>query len=740
MRLNFSTSDMARFSAEHPIRTIGLWLTFLVLAIVVVITLLGDTLTSDASGTLTNNPESMQADALLSERLGEASNTFGEIVVIRSSSVTVDDAAYRSYVEELYGDLTSLDETVLAGATNYFLSGDESLVSSDRRTTLMPLSIPEGVTTEIEQVHEVIETATTNESFQVLVTGRATLDAEVKEVAQNDLATGEGIGISAALVVLTLVFGAIAAAFLPIVLAIGAIILALGATALLGQAMDIPFVVINVMTMMGLAVGIDYSLFVVSRYREERANGLDKVDAIAKSGATAGRTVLLSGLTVGLALAGLLIVPDTGNRAIGAGSLLVVSAAVLSSMTLLPALLSLMGDKVNALRIPLLQRRRKPVATENSHRGFWNMTTAVVMRRPLISLILAIGVLLAAASSITDMKQGEIGINTLPDGLMSKDAYVILQDEFGFGQDLPAVVVIDGQTDLESVQAAIAQLERSVAADAAFASSSLDVHPDANLSILRILMTGDATSPAALDALERLRGDLIPAAFDGAPAQVLVSGKTAQLVDLTDVVNTYTPIVIAFVLGLSFLLLTIAFRSIIVPIKAILMNLLSVGAAYGLLVLVFQKGVGADLLGFQQVDVIQTGLPLFVFAILFGLSMDYHVFLLSRVRERFMQTGDNTEAVEYGLRSTGRLITGAALIMVAVFSGFALGDMVPLQQLGFGLAVAVFVDATIVRSVLVPASMTLLGKWNWYLPNFLRWLPNVRLETAEPVEQAAFGD
>jgi len=740
MRLSFSTADISRFSAQHPVRTIALWLAFLVIAIVVVVTLLGDTLTSDASGTLTNNPESMQADALLSERLGEANNTFGEIVVIRSTSMTVDEPAFRSYVENLYNELTSLDETLVAGATNYYLTGDEALVSSDRRTTLMPLMVPEGITTEIEQVHQVIETANATSPFQALVTGRATLDSEVKEVAQNDLATGEGIGISAALIVLTLVFGAIAAAFLPIVLAIGAIILALGATALLGQAIDIPFVVINVMTMMGLAVGIDYSLFVVSRYREERANGLEKIDAIATTGATAGRTVLLSGMTVGLALAGLLIIPDTGNRAIGAGSLLVVSAAVLSSMTLLPALLSLMGDKVDALRIPLLQRRRTTSTAESSSHGFWNLTTSVVMRRPLISLVLAIGVLLAAASSIVDMKQGEIGINTLPDGLMSKDAYVILQDEFGFGQDLPAVVVIDGRTDLSAVQGAIANLEMAVTSDPSFASSTLDVHPDANLSILRILMSGDATSPAALDALTRLRNVLIPQAFDGAPATALVTGKSAQLVDLTEVNNTYTPIVIAFVLGLSFLLLTIAFRSIVVPIKAILMNLLSVGAAYGLLVLVFQKGVGAELLGFQQVDVIQTGLPLFVFAILFGLSMDYHVFLLSRVRERFLETGDNTEAVAYGLRSTGRLITGAALIMVAVFSGFALGDMVPLQQLGFGLAVAVLVDATIVRSVLVPASMTLLGKWNWYLPNFLRWLPTIRLEGAETVEQAAFGD
>jgi RND superfamily putative drug exporter len=243
-----------------------------------------------------------------------------------------------------------------------------------------------------------------------------------------------------------------------------------------------------------------------------------------------------------------------------------------------------------------------------------------------------------------------------------------------------------------------------------------------------------------MEAVERLRADHIPRAFDGASARALVTGKTAELVDLTDATETYTPIVFAFVLGLSFLLLTVAFRSIVIPVKAILMNLLSVGAAYGLLVLVFQKGVGADLLGFRQVEVIQTGLPLFLFAVLFGLSMDYHVFLLSRVRERFLQTGDNDEAVAFGLRSTSRLITGAALIMVAVFSGFALGDLVPMQQLGFGLAVAVLVDATIVRCVLVPASMKLLGKWNWYLPNVLRGLPDLHLEGPTPAEAALPAD
>ena len=734
MKLNLSTEGLARTSARHGWLTIGAWLAVLVVAVFLVSTLLGDALTTEE--TLTNNPESVQADNLLHERLGESNNTIDEIAIVRSTTLTVDDPAYRSYVEELYGDLTALGDQVIAGGTHYYLTGDESLVSADRHTTLLPLVIPEDAREEIDQVHQVVDQANESGSFQVIVTGEATLEVEINEIAEKDLLIGEGIGISVALLVLTLVFGSIAAAFLPIVLAIAAIIVALGATALVGQALDLPFFVTNMITMIGLAVGIDYSLFIVSRYREERAKGLDKVEAIAAAGATAGRTVLLSGITVVLALTGLLITPHSGLQSIGAGAILVVIAAMLASMTLLPAMLGLMGDRINAIRIPLIQRRKVGQPTE-ARGGFWDWTTRAVMRRPVVSVVLSAGLLLAAAVPYFDINLGATGVSALPDSLRSKEAFIVLQEEFGFGQDLPAVVVIDGRTDSESVEAATKRLEVALASDPAFVTLELEVRPDADLSILRARLAGDPASRQAMDAVKRLRADYIPGAFDGVPAQALVTGETAGLVDLTDTVGTYTPIVFAWVLGLSFLFLAVAFRSIVIPVKAILMNLLSVGATYGLLVLVFQKGVGADLLGFQQVDVIETGLPLFLFVILFGLSMDYHVFLLSRIRERFVETGDNAEAVAFGLRSTGRLITGAALIMVAVFGGFAMGDLVGMQQFGFGLAVAIFLDATIVRSILVPASMTLLGDWNWYLPSWLEWLPRISIDGAQPEEAPA---
>ena len=338
MKLNLSTESLARASGRRPWTTIGAWLAVLVVAMVLTGTLLGDTLTTEE--TLTNNPESVQADNLLDDRLGESNDTIDEMAIVRSTTLTVDDPAYRSYVEDLYGDLTALGDEVISGGTHYYLTGDESLVSEDRRTTLMPLEMPQDAKGDVDQVVQVVDKAGENGSFQVLISGEASTEAEVIEIAEKDLAIGEGIGISVALVVLTLVFGAVAAALISIVLAVAA---ALGATAIVGQAFHLSFFVVNMITMIGLAVGIDYSLFIVTRYREERAKGLEKLDAIAAAGATAGRTVLLSGMAVVLAITGLLITPSSVFQSVGAGVILVVIAAVLASMTLLPAILGLMG-------------------------------------------------------------------------------------------------------------------------------------------------------------------------------------------------------------------------------------------------------------------------------------------------------------------------------------------------------------------------------------------------------------
>ena len=333
----------------------------------------------------------------------------------------------------------------------------------------------------------------------------------------------------------------------------------------------------------------------------------------------------------------------------------------------------------------------------------------------------------------------------------------MLEEEFSFGLVTPAEIVIEGSVNSPQVKEAIAALQESIERDGRFTTlraeqflnpeqlallrqagyqilpSGLVVNPTGDLALISVAPPGESSAAPAVEAVEDLRNEYIPAAFDGVSAGVYVGGRTALTVDIFDMVETYTPIVFAFVLGVSFLILLLVFRSIVIPIKAIIMNLLSVGAAYGLLVLVFQKSGG--ILGFQHVESIDVWIPLFLFSILFGLSMDYHVFLLSRIRERYDATGDNAGAVAYGLRSTAGLITGAALIMVVVFGAFASGKTIINQQVGFGLAVAIFLDATLVRSVLVPASMELLGGRNWYLPSWLNWLPDLRIEAEEVAEE-----
>ena len=425
-----------------------------------------------------------------------------------------------------------------------------------------------------------------------------------------------------------------------------------------------------------------------------------------------------------VALAGMLLLPNTIYRSIGVGAILVVIVAVSASLTLLPALLALMGDKIEALRI---RGRRKGTRPGGSR--FWDRITGRVMRRPVISMALAVGVLAVAALPYLSINEGFSGVSTLPDEVESKRAFLILESEFSGGLGSPVEIVVDGDIT-SSVTASIDDLRAALATDPSFGPSAVEVNGAGDLALVSAPLSGDIAGDEALDAVRELRTEIVPRSFDDLTVEVLVGGDTAYNLDYLDQTTRYMPIVFLFVLGLTFVLLTVAFRSVVIPVKAIAMNLLSVGAAFGLVVLFFQRGVGPELfkdvagwLGFGQVEAIEAGLPLFIFAILFGLSMDYHVFLLSRIRERFDRTGDNSESVAYGLRTTGALITGAAAIMVAVFAGFAAGSLVALQQMGFGLAVAVALDATLVRSVLVPATMKLLGDRNWYLPSWLEWLP-----------------
>ena len=713
-----STENLARVSARRPKRTIAIWAVVMVVAFGLVGGLFSDVITTEFK--FLDNQESDRATKLLEERL-RGSDTAREVVTVRSADLTVDDPAYREQVESLHNEIVGLGGGVVASARNYYQSGDESLVSSDRRSTILPLVLAgsfQDAESNIGKVHDLLDRTDASSGFEVFITGEATFAQDFTEGAQKDLEKGEAFAMPIALIILAVVFGALAAAVLPMVLAVGSIVVAVGLVALIGQGFEFNVFVQNMITMIGLAVGIDYSLFIVSRYREERARGLVKLDAITAAGATASRTVLFSGLTVVLALAGLLIVPHNVFVSLSVGAILVVTIAVMASLTLLPAVLSIMGDGVNKFRVPLLNRRK--AQSVDGKGGFWDRVAYAVMRRPVISLVITAGLLIAAAVPYLDINTGTSGVSTFPDDFRAKQGFAVLQEEFGFGPNAPAEVVIDGDIESPRVQEAIGRLQTTLEADGIFGPSSLEVNDAGDLALLSVSLVGDAQGEDTIHAVRRLRSEYIPDAFSGVPAEVLVTGTTAEEIDLIDLTDDYLPIVLGVVLALSLVLLTVVFRSIVIPIKAVIMNLLSVGAAYGLLVLVFQKGVGNEIFGFPQVDVIQSFLPIFLFAVLFGLSMDYHVFLLSRIRERYLQTGNNDESVAFGLRSTAGLITGAALIMVAVFSGFATGDLVQLQQFGFGMAVAILLDATIVRTILVPATMKLLGDWNWYLPNFLQ--------------------
>ena len=661
--------------------------------------------------------------------IGVPRGSTSDVVIVRSATKTVDDPEFRAFVEDLYLDIVGLGRNIVRQGTLYYQAGDESLVSPDRDTTIIPISL--NGDSAVDDVLEVIHAARADGIFEVAMTGSITLDKDFLETAANDLNVELKIGLPTALVILIIVFGALVAASLPVVLAFISIIVALAATALIGQAFQFSFFVTNMIFMIGLAVGIDYSLFIVSRFREERRRGLEKDAAITKAGSTASQAVLFSGITVILALLGMLIMPQTLFRSLAGGAILVVIAAVLASLTLLPAMLSLLGDKVNALRIPFIGRRQTAEVGDAASRNIWELVTRAVMRRPVISLIVTAGLLMAVGLPTFGLNVGFPGVSTLPNDLAAKEGFLLLEEEFSFGLVEPVRIAVSGDIQSAPVQAALDDLAASLASDNSFTGEpTIRVNTSEDLAYITVPVAGDTYSDDTVEAIRRLRSDYIPEAFDGVSAEAFVAGETANSIDFFDMSTGYLPLVFAFVLGLSFILLTLVFRSIVVPIKAIIMNLLSVGAAYGLLVLVFQEGYGASLLGFQQVQNVAAWIPLFLFSVLFGLSMDYHVFLLSRIRERFDETDDNRGSVAYGVRTTAGIITGAALIMVAVFSGFAAGDLVMFQQVGFGLAIAVLLDATIIRIILVPASMRLLGRWNWYLPKWLGWLPQIRVEGA----------
>ena len=650
---------------------------------------------------------------------------------------------------------------------------------SEDRTTIM-ISTPFVQGNLVPPLVHLLDDYSDND-FQYYFIGSESVQYAFQELAEQDLVTGETIGISVAIIILALVFGAVTAALIPVVLAVASIFVAIGLVAILGQAVDLNDFVPNIMTMMGLAVGIDYCLFILSRYKEERQKGFNKHDSIVNSGSTAGKAVMFSGLTVVFALVGMFVIPEKTFHALGVGAILVVFVAVMAGITLLPAIVGILGDKVNSFKVPkiaalvlysigflyiaitqelgpdllivsgivmlfivflsILKNRgisikfltpKEDKSTDEG--GFWNTITLAVMAKPLTSMALAFVFLASLSYFYFDLEKGTSGLSALPEDEPMRVGFEILNDKYGFGLDAPANVVIDADVSSPEISKAINLLEQQMIDDDSFLDPEVQIEPTVNYAELTSLIPGDPQNQPALLAIDRLRNIIIPSAFEGIPTsnyEIYVGGISAEVVDSVKMTDDYFPIVLAIVLLLSLILLLFAFRSITISIASIIMNLLSVGASYGLLVLVFQKGFLIDLIGFQQVDQLEFWLPLFMFSILFGLSMDYHVFMLSRIKENFDETNSTDNSVAFGLRKTASIITGAALIMVAVFGGFALGDITFFQSMGFGLGAAVLIDATIVRSILVPSVMKILGKKAWYLPSWLNWLPNISIEGNE---------
>ncbi len=712
------TERAAAASADRPRRMLLIWGAVVLVSLVLVGTSLRG-LTSD--GHVVGTTESSQAQALYNQVIGSAANRKPtDVIVVSSSRSTVSDANFQTFVTGLV-DQVQKNRGITQVATD--LSPASPFVSSNQHAALIELRAASDA--DIKPVVKATQAANGRGGFSAAITGDHTVGNDFTTLSSSDLQHGElDFGLPIALLILVLVFGAVIAGLMPVLISLVSIVVGLGIATLVAQEFSLSIFIVNMMTGMGLALGIDYSLFVISRFREERANGLDKEAAIRMTGATASRAVLFSGTTFAVALVGLFLVPTNVLRSLAAGAVIVGIVSVIAALTLLPAMLSLIGDHVNSLRLPFVGKHLGEAGTTES--PLWRGVIQRVMRRPAICLVMAGGFMLLAAAPVLGLHIGQSGVATLPNSLPSKQGYLAVQHNFPTQDPYPVDIVAVGGTS--AVHADLSRLQTLLASDSRYGLGTIQTSSTGNIEALTVPIRGDAVSSQDVAAIHTLRQQLIPSAFAGSTAAVYVGGKTASTADYFSAVSKPTPYVLLFVLGLSFVLLLLAFRSLVIAVVSILLNLLSVGAAYGILTLVFIHGIGANFFGFEHVSAIDAWVPLFLFAVLFGLSMDYQMFLMSRIKERYDQSGSTHEAVASGVASTARIITGAALIIVVVFSGFARGQMVMFQQMGFGVAVALILDATLIRLVILPSTLSLLDHRSWYLPHWLDWLPHIGVE------------
>ncbi len=716
----------ARWSATHRKVAIFGWLAFVVLSVLVG-GAVGQKQLTDAeavSGESGRAEQSLEAAKL---------NPNEEVVLVQSDKLSATDPVFEAAVGEATQRLGGVASVRKISSP----ADGGGQVSADGHTALIEFQIA-GDKTEAEERVDASLAATAaaqahNPGVRVEQFGGASASKALEEVFSQDLSKAETTSLPITLLILLVAFGALVAAFVPLLIGFTSVLATLGLLALPSQLVPMDPNVSSVVVLVGLAVGVDYSLFYMRREREERRAGRSASASLQAAAATSGRAVLVSGLTVIAAMSGMLLSGDPTFTSFAVGTMTVVAVAMFASLTVLPAVLSKLGDRVEKGRVPFVGRLRD----RRQGRSLWAGIIDRVMRHPVVAVVASAGVLIALALPALGMHTVVSGADDLPRDIPVVKTYDRLTAAFP-GEAAGATVVVEaGDISSAPVTAAIADLRSEAEADPAVAGEvTVRRSADGSVAAIDIPTVGSGSDAAATKAMEQVRGQLVPAAFAGVQgASVNVTGDAAQSKDFNDLLAQRLPLVFAFVLGLAFLLMLVTFRSIVVPIKAIVLNLLSVGAAYGVMVLVFQKGLGESLLGFHSNGGISSWLPLFLFVILFGLSMDYHVLILSRVREGVDKGMSSDDAVRSGILATAGTVTSAAMVMVAVFAVFATLSIIDMKEMGVGLAVAVLIDATIVRAILLPAAMKLLGERNWYLPRSLAWLP--RVEHAEPEPAAA---
>ena len=696
-------SGIGRWSAGRPWLAIGAWLAFVVLAVVALGVTGSKGLQSGVTGEAARAESMLQSD--------KARPAQYEYAYLHSDSLRVGDPAFQAAVRSVTASMSNAVGTRVS--TRVSSSGHSALVSG--------------------RISRPFSTDALRAQVSAAGDGRvsAVLDDNSGGSGNNDLSRAERLSVPVTLLVLLIAFGALVAAVVPVLLGVTAVIAAFGLLGPISQVFPLDSSVKTVVLLIGMAVGVDYALFYVIRSREERARGLASHDALERTARTSGHTVIVAGTTVAIAMAGQFMIGTDIFNGIAAGTIAVIACAVAGSVTVLPAVLELLGPRIDRGRIPFLPRLG---SGEDSR--FWPAVVERVLRRPVLSLLAAVALLVALAIPALGLQVSQPSSDNLRP-VVSPSLQSRVSADFPSASP-PAIVAFawPGGERAAATRAA-GSLERLAAARGiAHPPFSAGGSLDGRAGTLELPLSGTGDDAASQHALAVLRDQLIPQTLGRVPGvQTAVTGETARNVDFTGQMTHGLPYVIAFVLVLAFLILLFTFRSIVIPIKAIVLNLLSVAASYGVLVLVFQHRWAEGLLGFHSTGWIISWLPVFLFVVLFGLSMDYHVFVLSRVREGIDAGMPNDEAVRYGIARTAGVVTSAALVMFGVFSLFATASSLDLKQAGVGLAVAVILDATVVRAVLLPASMKLLGDWNWYLPRWLAWLPSRR--PASTAEQEA---